>query len=257
MSFAVVTGATSGIGRAFAEQLAESGMRVILVARDPKRLADLLDSLPGDGHELIAADLSRDEGCEEVMRRLDRDDAPVTLLVNAAGVGTSDSFPRVALAEEETQLDLNVRAILRLCWTAARAMERREHGAIINIASTAAIWSVGTYAGSKAWLLTMTAGLRAALSDGPVRVLCVVPGFTRSEFHQRSGVDNSGVRPWLWLTPERVAREALAALHSGRGVCVPSRRYRVLLGFVRLLPLPARQRLLRTLAPLRPQPENK
>lgn len=253
MSFALVTGATSGIGRAFAEQLAERGMQIILVARDLERLVALSDSLRGDGHEVIAADLSRDEGCAEVMGRLDRDDAPVNLLVNAAGVGTSDSFPRVSLADEEGQLDLNVRAALRLCWAAARAMERRGRGAIINVASTAAIWSTGTYAASKAWLSAMTAGLRAALSDGPVQVLCVVPGFTRSEFHARSGVDNSGVRTWLWLTPERVAEDALVALNADRGVCIPARRYRLLLGSMRLLPLPVRQRLLRILAPLRPQ----
>lgn len=225
----------------------------MLVARNRERLHDLASSLPGDGHEVIATDLSRDDGCAAVMRRLESDEEPVTLLVNAAGVGTSDSFPRVALAEEEDQLNLNVRAVMRLCWSAARSMERRQEGAIVNVASTAAIWSSGTYAGSKAWLVTTTAGLRAALADGPVGVLSVVPGFTRSEFHERSGVDNSGVRPWLWLTPERVAREALEALEAGHGVCVPARRYRLLLGFMRLLPLSARQRLLRSLAPLRPQ----
>lgn len=253
MSIAVVTGATSGIGRAFAEQLAHRGMRIVLVARNRERLHDLAGRLPGSGHEVIATDLSRDNGCEVVMRRLESDEEPVTLLVNAAGVGTSDSFPRVPLPEEEDQLNLNVRAVMRLCWSASRSMERRQQGAIVNVASTAAIWSAGTYAGSKAWLVATTAGLRAALADGPVGVLSVVPGFTRSEFHERSGVDNSGVRPWLWLTPERVAREALEALDAGRGVCVPARRYRLLLGFMRLLPLSARQRLLRILAPLRPQ----
>lgn len=247
-----MTGATSGIGRAFAVDLAGRGHRLVLVARDERRLRRTIEELPGGPHEMIAADLTTPGGCEEVARRIEADDRAVTLLINAAGMGTSGAFPEVELAAEAAQLELNVTACLRLSWTGARAMRRRGRGAIINIASTAAIWSVGTYAASKAWVITATQGLAASLAGGPVHVLCVIPGFTRTEFHLRSGVDNSGVRSWLWLTPETVAGEALQALADGRDTCIPGRQYRVLLPIVSRLPLDVRRALLRRLAPLRP-----
>ncbi|MFZ0040485.1 MAG: SDR family NAD(P)-dependent oxidoreductase [Solirubrobacteraceae bacterium] len=249
---ALVTGATSGIGRAFAVALAERGHRLVLVARDERRLQHTMEALPGGPHEMLAADLATHRGYEDVAHRIESDDDAIGLLVNAAGMGTSGAFPDVDLAAEEAQLELNVTACLRLSWTAARAMRGRGHGAIINIASTAAIWSVGTYAASKAWVIAATQGLADSMAGGPVRVLCVIPGFTRTEFHLRSGVDNSGVRSWLWLAPETVASEALQALCEGRVTCVPGRQYRILLPIVSLLPPGARRALLRRLAPLRP-----
>jgi short-subunit dehydrogenase len=252
VSVALVTGASSGIGRAFAEQLAARGHPVVLVARDAAHLQAVAARLPGAGHEVLPADLATEAGCDAVAARLEDDRRPVAVLVNAAGLGTPDAFPRVALQAEEAQLLVNVRAPLRLCWSASRAMTRRGDGAIVNVASTAAVWSAGTYAGSKAWVALATEGLRAALAGTPVRVLCVVPGFTRSEFHLRSGVDPARVRSWLWLTPDTVAGEALAALAAGRPVCIPGRRYRLLVGALWPLPPGARRAVLRRLAPLRP-----
>jgi short-subunit dehydrogenase len=249
---ALVTGASSGIGRAFAEALAARGHPVVLVARDAERLRGLAARLPGRGHEVLAADLATPAGRAAVEARLDDDRRPVALLVNAAGVGTADAFPRAALEAEEAQLEVNVRAVLRLCWRASRAMTRRGDGAIVNVASTAAIWSAGTYAGSKAWVVMATDALRDALAGTPVRVLCVIPGFTRSEFHARAGVDPSGVPGWLWLTPATVAREALAALAAGRGTCVPGRRYRALLAVLGPLPPRLRRAALRRVARLQP-----
>ena len=203
----------------------------------------------------LIADLSTSEGCAAVAERLEREHDPVSMLVNAAGLGTTDAFPGASLEQEEVQLEVNVRAVLRLSWTAARAMSRRGDGAIVNIASTAAIWSSGTYAASKAWVIMATSGLSRSSGDVPVRVLCVIPGFTRTEFHDRSSVDNTRVRPWLWLTPQQVAQEALVALDHGKSTCIPGRRYRVLIGLVRLLPAERRRAVLRRLAPLAPRAE--
>lgn len=249
---ALVTGATSGIGRAFARVLAERGHRLTLVGRDERRLQRMIGDMPSGPHEMIVADLATRHGCTRVTRRIEADEDAITLLVNAAGMGTSSPFPEVELAAEEAQLELNVTACLRLSWTAARAMRRRGSGTIINIASTAAIWSVGTYAASKVWVIAATQGLADSLAGDPVHVLCVIPGFTRTEFHLRSQVDNSRVRSWLWLTPETVASEALRALSQGRDTCIPGRRYRILLPIVSLLPPSTRRALLRRLAPLRP-----
>ncbi len=253
-SRALVTGATSGIGRAFAIELARRGHALVLVARTQPSLEELVGELTGGGHEILAADLADPDGCARVAERLEREQDPVDLLVNAAGLGTSGSYPDVDLNYEEAQLSVNVTAVLRLSWAAASAMRRRRRGAIVNIASTAAIWSVGTYAASKAWVLRATEGLATALADEPVAVLCVIPGFTRTEFHRRSGVDNSGVSRWLWLSPERVVHDALEALAAGRTACLPGRQYRLLVPIIGRLPMGARRWILGRLAPLKPDP---
>jgi short-subunit dehydrogenase len=249
---ALVTGAGSGIGRAFALELARRGERIVLVGRREERLREVAAALPGGPHEVLPADLAGEGGREAVAARLRAAHAPVATLVNAAGVGTARPFPEAALADEEAQLAVNVTALMRLSWTAARAMRERGGGRIVNVASTAAVWSTGTYAASKAWVVKASEGLAASLAGDPVTVLCVVPGFTRTEFHVNSGVDNSGVAGWLWLDAGQVARESLAALERGGGRFVPSRRYRVLLPVAAVLPRTVRGRLLRRLAPLRP-----
>lgn len=249
---ALVTGATSGIGRHFARELAGRGWRVVCVARDEGRLARALQHLPGADHEILAADLATEHGVDRVASRLASDQHAVSLLVNAAGSGTTAPYPNASVAEEITMLRLNVEAVLRLSHAAAQAMALRGHGGIINVTSTAAYWSAGTYAASKAWVLSATLGLRAQVADQGVRVLALAPGFTRTEFHARSATDASGVRPWLWLEPDEVVNEALAALSHDRAVCIPGRRYRALVETVRHLPPGGRRAVLRRLAPLGP-----
>ena len=248
---ALVTGATSGIGRQFAVELAGRGWRVVCAARDEGRLARLLEQFPGAGHEILAVDLATDHGVDVVTSRLSIEPDAVSLLVNAAGSGTTAPYPLAPLAEEITMLRLNVEAVLRLSHAAAHAMTQRGHGGIINVSSTAAYWSAGTYAASKAWVLAATLGLRAQVAGQGLRVMAVAPGFTKTEFHARSATDASGVRPWLWLEADQVVEEALAALAADRAVCIPGRRYRALVETVRHLPPGGRRAVLGRLAPLR------
>lgn len=247
---AIVTGATSGIGKAYAQILAERGWAIVAVARDEQRLREVVDSLPAEGHEVLPADLSTIEGVDRVISRLGNESAPISLLVNAAGAGTSAPYPSASLDEEVMMLRVNVEAVLRLSHAAARVMERRGVGAIINVSSTAAYWSAGTYAASKSWVLLTSLGLRASLAGSGVRVMTVAPGFTRTEFHARSSTDASGVKPWLWLRPEDVVVESLSALARNHPVCIPGRKYKVLVELVRHLPPGGRRAILRRLAPL-------
>jgi short-subunit dehydrogenase len=246
----LVTGASSGIGRSFAEELARRNWRVIAVARDLERLNSVVSSLPGEGHVALAADLSTSNGCDRVEHRL-RTNPPIDLLINAAGLGTSVPYPWASLEEEERQIAVNVSAVLRLCHVAADVMARRNRGGIINISSTAAFWSTGTYAASKSWVLDATLGLHHQLRDSGVRVVAVVPGFTRTDFHKRSSTDASGVKPWLWLDTKQVVHESLTALNGRRALCIPSARYRCLVSVVRHLSPSGRRAVLAFLAPLR------
>ena len=252
---ALVTGASSGIGRALAVELAKRGWKLVLVARDEHKLAALAEQLPNGPHDVISEDLSTDSGMLAICARIDTDVEPITLLVTAAGTGTSGAFPWSPMAEEEMMLRINVLATLRLTHGAAHAMKRRGIGGIMTVASTAAYWSAGTYAASKSWVLLTTLGLRAQLENSGVRVMALSPGFTKTEFHARSQTDPSGVKAWMWLDAEDVARQALDDFDAGKPVCVPGRRYRALVETVRHLPPGGRSAVLRRLAPLRSQPK--
>ena len=250
---ALVTGASSGIGRALAVELAKRGWKLVLVARDEHKLGTLAGELPNGPHEVLSGDLSTDDGMHDVCARIDADVEPITLLVTAAGSGTSGAFPWSPMAEEETMLRVNVLATLRLTHAAAHAMKRRGVGGIMTVASTAAYWSAGTYAASKSWVLLTTLGLRAQLENSGVRVMALSPGFTKTEFHARSQTDPSGVKAWMWLDAADVARQAVDDFDAGKAVCVPGRRYRALVETVRHLPPGGRSAVLRRIAPLRSQ----
>ncbi len=133
--------------------------------------------------------------------------------------------------------EVNAHAVMRLTRAALPAMVARGSGAVINVASVAAWVPRGSYAASKAYVLTLSraAALEAAPYGVQVQALC--PGMTHTEFHERSGSDAEQKIPgWLWLSPERVVEESLAALAKGRTVCIPGRRWRLLMAATRLIP---------------------
>lgn len=252
---ALVTGATSGIGRELALELARHGWSLVLVARDRERLEETAVVSRNSGSpdvRVLAADLAEPAGLDRLLNEVTEIDA----LVNAAGMGNAYGFPDAPLTEELRQLDLNVRSTLVLAHTAARAMRTRGRGHILNVGSTAGIWSQGTYAGSKAWVHAASYGLAAACRPHGVSVTVLIPGFTRTEFHERSGTLTSGVPEWLWLDARQVAQEGVAAMLRGDLSCVPGRQYRVLTAIATRLGPVCRRRMLSRLARLRPKDDN-
>jgi len=137
---AMVTGASSGIGLAFARQLAAGGWTVVLVGRDLSQLATARSTLAPGPHETLVADLAVPDDCDRVSRRLAAPDR-ISLLVNSAGIGTGASFPDAPLADELAMLEVNVGATLRLSHAAVLSMTAAGGGAIVTISSTAGTWS--------------------------------------------------------------------------------------------------------------------
>jgi uncharacterized protein len=242
VSSALVTGATAGLGAAFARQLAGDGYDLVLVARDAERLAAAKVRLEADHHvavEVIAADLSTVDGCARVEARIADQDRPLDLVVNNAGRGSYQSFATSELADEENLLDLNVRAVLRLSHAAVRAMRARGRGCIINVASVAGFVpraEAASYGASKAYLIALTEALSGLLSGTGVTLTAVCPGFMHTEFHERAGVDMSGVPAALWLDPDEVVRQGLADARRGNPVSVPDLRYKAVVTLSRHLP---------------------
>jgi uncharacterized protein len=238
---ALVTGATAGIGQAFAELLAEQGTDLVLVARTRDRLEALaarLGSAHGIDVAVLTADLATDEGCAAVMQRLGDPSAPISLLVNNAGFGINHAFVRGDLAEEERLLDVLVRATLRLTHAVLPGMIDRGTGTVINVSSVAGWVPMGTYAAAKSWVTSFTEGLAVELAGTGVGATAVCPGFTRTEFHDRAAMQTSGLPSWAWLDSRRVAEEGLAAARNGRTISVPSKRYSALALAVQYTPRP-------------------
>jgi short-subunit dehydrogenase len=250
MTTALVTGATAGIGAEFARQLAARGDDLVLVARDVARLGAARDELSaryGVTVEVLPADLCTDEGTSAVAARLADPSAPIDVLVNNAGFGMYKKFGEGEIADEERQLDLNVRAVLRLTHAALRQMTARDSGQIINVSSVAGFVPRGgnaTYSASKAYVTMFSEALAVQLAGTGVTVTAVCPGFTHTEFHERANADMSHVPGRMWLDASTVVSEGLADADAGKPVSVPSRQYKTLVAGSRLLPRPLLRRIM-------------
>ena len=240
----LITGATAGIGAAFARAFAARGHRLVLVARDGERLAAAVGALTAAGAtgvEVIEADLTRAADRERVCVRLADPERPVGTLVNNAGIGLGRSLADSAAADLQRQLDLNVAAVLHLTRAALPGMTARGTGAVINVASVAGLFPNpgASYAASKAWVVAFTEGLAMTLRGTGVRVQALCPGLVRTEFHERAGIRLGRVPGAAYLEADAVVAGSLADLRRGRIVSVPGALYKILIGVTRVLPRPA------------------
>jgi len=238
---ALITGASSGLGAAYARTLAARGMHLVLVARREGRLRDLaaeLDAKHRTRCEVIAADLSKPGEVQRVADVAAEDGHGVELLVNNAGFAVAEDVPHTDRATALAMVDLNVRALTDLTYRFLPPMLARGHGAVLNVASVAAFTPVaymGAYAASKAYVLHFSEALWAEARDRDVTVTACCPGPTRTEFF-----DVAGVRGWLQkrraLDPEVVVRRSLRAMEKKRPVAVIGMKEKMQAFAVRLAP---------------------
>lgn len=239
MTTALITGATAGIGAAFARRLAADGHNLVLVARNTERLRDQATELH-DRHgieaEVLTADLSEDDGIASVEARLTDRRHPVDLLINNAGFGNKGRYLDVSMADELKMLKVHCEAVLRLTSAAAAGMKERGRGGVVNVASVAAFVPRGTYGASKAWVVQFTQGAAKELTGSGVRLMALCPGFVRTEFHERAGMGTDNIPGWMWLDADRLVASALADLARGKPVSIPDARYKALMGLAKVTP---------------------
>jgi len=239
MATALITGGTSGIGAAFASALADRGYSLVLVARNEERLessAAALRAASGKEVETMRADLGERADVDRVAARLEETDRPIELLINCAGFGVRSKLVD-ELEVHEKGFAVMAHAIMILSGASGRAMSRRGEGAIVNISSLQSFLTTGSYAAIKAWVTSYTQALAIELRPEGVRVTAVLPGWVRTEWHERAGVERGSLPSWLWVEPELVVRVALRDSARGRVVSIPSVRYRVIGWFIRHLPM--------------------
>ena len=236
-SWALVTGATAGIGESFSRSLASHKYNIVLVARDLPRLQERAQGLEekfGVNTHVIQADLATDEGCLKVENYILENQ--IDVLINNAGFGTNKSFTMSTLEIEQQLLDVLVRTPMRLMHAALPLMKQRNSGVIINVSSVAGYIAGGTYSASKSYLTILSESLNTELSTTNIKVSALCPGFTRTEFHQRGKMSMKGLPNFMWLKPDRLVKQSWRDALKGKAVSVPGWQYKLLVLVVQVVP---------------------
>ncbi|MDO9456164.1 SDR family oxidoreductase [Nocardioides sp.] len=242
MPTALVTGATAGIGHAFAVHLARRDHDLVLVARDGARLDEVAATLRTDHGvevETLVADLVEPDQLALVEARLRDAGRPVDLLVNNAGFGLKQRFLDNPVEAEVAMLDVLVTAVLRLTHAALGPMTERGSGGVINVSSVAAFLPRGTYAAAKAWVNSFSEWAANEYRGQGVTVMSLCPGFTKTEFHERMNVKRGD--SFMWLDVDFLVDKALKDFDKGRVYSIPGAHYKAITTLTKIIPSRALQ----------------
>lgn len=249
--WAMVTGASAGIGEAFCRQLAAEGYHLVLVARRADRLHTLASELReafGTASLVLPADLSDPRAPKDIARRLEQEEITLEFLVNNAGYGVPGRFTEADWPDHRDFIQVMITAVCELTWRLLPPMQSRRKGYVINVASVAGLMpgSEGhtLYGASKSFLVRFSESLALENRTLGIKVIALCPGFTRSEFHDVTGTRElvNRLPPYMWLSAEQVVRFGLRAVRRRKPavIAIPGRFYRFLVRLNRHLPRLAR-----------------
>jgi short-subunit dehydrogenase len=241
MDTALVTGATSGIGAAYAKLLAKERFDLVLVARDLSRLnayAKELSKTYKIKVETLQADLTKPAQLSKVEKRLSSKAKPIEVLINNAGFGIKQSFTDSEIKKEQELLDVLVTAPMRLTHAVLPQMLKRDSGVIVNVSSVASWIAGGTYSAAKSYLTVFSEYLNTELKRTNIKVSALCPGFTRTEFHQRGKMRMTGLPNFMWLSSDQVVAKSWKYVKAGKAICIPGWQYLILTTIARIAPRP-------------------
>ena len=235
--WALVTGATAGIGESFTRLLASKGYNVALVARDEARLHERAAGLRekyGVQTFVLPADLATNEGClavEDYIKTYE-----IEVLINNAGFGIKYPFTLSELKAEQDLLDVLVRTPMRLMHVILPGMKSRNSGTIINVSSVASFIAGGTYSAAKSYLTVLTEAVNTELKSTDIKVSALCPGFTRTEFHQRGRMKMNGLPNFMWLDADTLVAQSWKDAQANKPVSIPGWQYKLLVAIVSIAP---------------------
>jgi len=245
--WALVTGASAGIGAEFCRQLAAQGYQLVLVARRLNKLQHIADELKkshGTHSLIIPADLSQNDACKSVANRLEDESINVEYLVNNAGYGLPGSFHVPDWHEHADFIQVMMTAVCELTWRLLPGMQQRGRGFIVNVASVAGLVSSAAghtlYGASKSFLIKFSEALALENEDTGVKVTTLCPGFTYSEFHDVNGTREmiSQLPDYLWLDARDVVEDTIKAMAEDKvkPLVIPGMQYKFIVFANRYLP---------------------
>ncbi len=235
--WALVTGATVGIGESFTRLLASKGYNIALVARDEVRLHERAGALRekyGIQTFVLPADLATKGGVKLVEKYIQSYE--IEVLINNAGFAINKVFTLSNLGDEQDLLNVLVRTPMRLMHVILPGMKERKSGTIINVSSVAGFIAGGTYSAAKSYLTVLSESLNADLKGSGVKVSALCPGFTRTEFHQRARMKLKGLPGFMWLNPDKLVAKAWKDAQANKPVSIPGWQYKLLIAIISITP---------------------
>jgi len=248
--YALITGASKGIGKSIALLLAKAGYNLLLVARSASALEELSSLIQREYHvnvSFLAIDLSSSAATEDVARWCLSKTSDLTVLINNAGYGVWGTFSDLPLSEQMNMLQLNINTVVELSHHLLPLLKQQQQAYILNIASTAAYQALPTfslYAASKTFILNFSRAIRYELRNSTVRVSCLCPGPTDTAFASRAGLDAfADLAEKFNMSPEEVAQTGLKGMFSNKAEIIPGFMNKVSSFFARHLPKPLVERV--------------
>ena len=235
--WALVTGATAGIGESFTRLLASKGYNIALVARDEVRLHERAAGLRekyGIQTFVLPADLATKSGVKSVEKYIQSYE--IEVLINNAGFGINKAFTASNLGDEQDLLNVLVRTPMRLMHVILPGMKERKSGTIINVSSVAGFIAGGTYSAAKSYLTVLSESLNTELKGTGVIVSALCPGFTRTEFHQRGRMKMKGLPSFMWLNADKLVAQSWKDAQAHQPVSVPGWQYKLLVAIISIAP---------------------
>jgi uncharacterized protein len=255
---ALITGASAGIGREFARQLADRARSIVLVARRSERLADLRDELlnrnPSLDVHVRVVDLADQAQIELLTDSLAREKIEIDLLINNAGLGDTGPFATSDPIRNEQMAQVNVVALTLLTRHLLRQMIAKHRGGILNVSSSAGFLPIpgdAVYAATKAYATSFSEALRAELRGTGVSVCVLCPGPVLTEFQEvakRPGTQPKLGSKFFFVAVKQVVRDALASLESNRPLVIPGSAMKFAMLVSRLMPMPLLRLLFRVVS---------
>jgi len=235
--WALVAGATVGIGESFTRLLASKGYNIALVARDEVRLHERAGELRekyGIQTFVLPADLATKGGVKLVEKYIQSYE--IEVLINNAGFAINKTFTLSNLGDEQDLLNVLVRTPMRLMHVILPGMKERKSGTIINVSSVAGFIAGGTYSAAKSYLTVLSESLNKELKGTGVIVCALCPGFTRTEFHQRARMKLKGLPSFMWLNPDKLVAKAWKDAQANKPLSIPGWQYKLLMAIISITP---------------------